>query len=117
MPFMGFILEKFLKFNIFATEGTAKVMEKNGIKVKALKKIAEGKPNILDLIKEGKIDLIINTPSGKTPRADEVKIRSLAVSRGVPCVTTISGAQASVNGIEALMKEGLEVKSLQEYHK
>ncbi len=106
-----------LKFNIFATEGTAKVMEKNGIKVKALKKIAEGKPNILDLIKEGKIDLIINTPSGKTPRADEVKIRSLAVSRGVPCVTTISGAQASVNGIEALMKEGLEVKSLQEYHK
>lgn len=106
-----------LKFNLLATEGTAKVLEKNGIKVRALKKIAQGKPNILGLIKEGKIDLIINTPAGKIPRADEVKIRSLAVSRGVPCVTTISGAQASVNGIEALIKEGLEVKSLQEYHK
>lgn len=105
-----------LKFNLLATKGTAKVLEKNDIKVTALKKISQGKPNILDLIKEGKINLIINTPSGKIPRKDEVKIRSQAVSRGVPCVTTVSGAQASVQGIEALIKEGLKVKPLQEYH-
>jgi len=106
-----------LKFNLLATQGTAKVLEKNGIRVKTLKKIAKGKPNILGLIKEGKINLIINTPSGKIPRKDEVKIRSQAVSRGVPCVTTISGAQASVRGIEVLINQGLEVKSLQEYHR
>ena len=106
-----------LKFVLIATEGTAQVLQKNGIKVRVLKKIAEGKPNILDLIKEGKIALIINTPSGKIPRVDEVKIRSLAVSRGVPCVTTIPGAQASVNGIEAIIKEGLTVKSLQEHQR
>lgn len=103
-------------FNIIATAGTAKALIKNGIKAQPICKIHEGRPNILDMIKNGKINLVINTPSGKVTRADEVKIRSLAVCRGIPCITTISGAQASVNGIEAIKKEGLTVKCLQDYY-
>jgi carbamoyl-phosphate synthase large subunit len=103
-------------FELVATSGTARALLKNGIDVKPLYKVQEGRPNVLDYMKNGKIDLIINTPSGKIPRADEVRIRSEAVSRGIPCITTISGAQASVNGIEALLKRGLDVKALQDYH-
>jgi len=61
--------------------------------------------------------LVINTPSGRIPREDEVKIRSAVILYNIPYTTTISGAQATTNGIEALMKKGLEVKSLQKYHK
>ncbi|OIO35144.1 MAG: carbamoyl phosphate synthase large subunit [Candidatus Omnitrophica bacterium CG1_02_44_16] len=104
-------------FGIVATGGTAKALKKNGMDVQVLKKVYEGGPNILDYIKDGKIDLIINTPSGRMPREDEVKIRSTAIMHGVPCITTISGAQASVNGIEALLKKDLGVKTLQAYHK
>jgi carbamoyl-phosphate synthase large subunit len=106
-----------LKFNIFATQGTAQVFEKNGIKVKILPKIAEGRPNILDLMKDGKIQMVINTPTGRIPRQDEVKIRSHVVSYNIAYTTTISGAQATVNGIEAFLKTDLDVKPLQEYHK
>ncbi len=106
-----------LGFNIYATSGTALALEKNGIKVKILPKIGEGRPNILDLMKDGKIQLVINTPSGRIPRQDEVKIRSHVILYNVPYTTTISGAQATVNGIESLVKKGLQVKSLQEYHK
>ncbi len=105
-------------FDIIATEGTAKALQKSGIKVKPIKKIQEGRPNILDYIKDGKINLIINTPTtGKGPRKDEIRIRSTAVMHGIPCVTTIPGAQASVNGIEALLKGELEVTPIQEYHR
>jgi carbamoyl-phosphate synthase large subunit len=106
-----------LGFNLISTQGTAKALKSNGIAVKEIHKIQEGRPNILDLIKNREIHLIVNTPSGKVPRVDEVKIRSLAVQYGVPCITTISGAQASVNGIEAMLKKELEVKALQDYHK
>jgi len=109
-------LEK-LGFNIYATSGTAAVLEKNKIKVKVLPKIAEGSPNILDLMKSGKIQMVINTPTGRIPRQDEVKIRSHVVSYNIPYTTTISGAQATVNGLESLTKSSLAVKSLQEYHK
>lgn len=105
-----------LGFELIATEGTANTLSKNGIKISPIRKISEGEPNILNLINSGEIKLIINTPSGKVPRKDEVKIRSHAVMHGVPCVTTISGAQASVNGIEAMLTNGLSVKPLQEYH-
>jgi len=108
---------KDLGFNIYASSGTAAALEKSGIPVKMLPKIAEGRPNVLDLMKDGKIQLVINTPSGRIPRQDEVKIRSHVVLYNVPYTTTISGAQATVSGMEALLKKGLEVKSLQEYHK
>ncbi len=109
-------LEK-LGFGIYATSGTAAVLKKNKIKVKVLPKIAEGQPNILDLMKSGKVQLVINTPSGRIPRQDEVKIRSHVILYNVPYTTTLSGAQATVSGIQALMKNTLGVKSLQEYHR
>jgi carbamoyl-phosphate synthase large subunit len=105
-----------LGFHIYATSGTAKELEKNNIKVFILSKIAEGRPNILDLMKDGKIQLVINTPTGRIPREDEVKIRSQVILYNIPYTTTVSGAKASVNGIEAVLKKGLEVKPLQEYH-
>ena len=92
-------------------------MGKDKIKVKVLPKIAEGSPNILDLMKSGKIQMVINTPTGRIPRQDEVKIRSHVISYNIPYTTTISGAQATVNGLESLTKNSLAVKSLQEYHR
>ncbi len=104
-------------FHVFSTSGTAGALQKNGILVKVLPKITEGRPNVLDLIKDGKIQLVINTPSGRMPREDEIKIRSQVVMFNIPYTTTISGAQATINGIEAFLKKKLEVKPLQEYHK
>ncbi|MCK9604286.1 MAG: carbamoyl-phosphate synthase large subunit [Candidatus Omnitrophica bacterium] len=106
-----------LGFHLYATSGTAAVLEKNKIRVHVLPKIAEGRPNILDLMKDGKIQMVINTPTGRIPREDEIKIRSQVILYNIPYTTTISGAQATVNGIEILLKEELKVKSLQEYHK
>ena len=106
-----------LGFHLYATSGTSAALEKNGIAVKVLPKIAEGRPNILDLMKDGKIQLVINTPSGRIPRQDEIKIRSQVILYNIPYTTTISGAQATVNGIEALIKKDLGVKSLQAYHR
>ena len=106
-----------LGFKIICTVGTAKFLEKNNVKVKTIQRVSEGDPNILGLIKKGKIQLVINTPSGKISRQDEVRIRSSAISFGVPVVTTLPGADACARGIEALAKKSLEVKSLQEYYK
>ena len=108
---------KSLGFKIYATSGTAQTLEKNGIKVKVLPKIGEGQPNILDLMKDGVVQLVINTPSGRIPRQDEVKIRSQVILYGISYTTTISGAEATIKGIEALEKNELKVKALQEYHK
>ncbi|MCM8774500.1 MAG: carbamoyl-phosphate synthase large subunit, partial [Candidatus Omnitrophica bacterium] len=106
-----------LGFNLFATSGTANVLEKSGIQVKTLPKIAEGRPNVLDLMKDGKIQLVINTPSGRIPRQDEVKIRSHVILYNIPYTTTIAGANATVKGIEVLLRDDLRVKPLQEYYK
>ena len=107
---------KSLNFKIISTAGTAKFLADNKIKVGTIQRVSDGSPNLLDLIREGKIHLIINTPSGKIPRQDEIKIRSSAVAFGVPVVTTLPGADACVTGIEALVKGKLEVKPIQEYH-
>ncbi len=114
-----FIAKKLIDmgFEILATEGTAKVLAKNRIKVSELKKISQGQPNILDYIKDKSVHLIINTPSGRIPRLDEVRIRSEATIQNIPCVTTLSGAQATVMGIEALEKSELSVQPIQEYYK
>ena len=105
-----------LGFNLIATGGTAKLLERNGIKCRAIHKIAEGRPNAIDLIINKEIDLIINTPSGKGAKTDEGRIRSFAVTHGIHVVTSISGAQAAVQGIEALQGKKLEVRALQDYH-
>ena len=106
-----------LKFELISTLGTARFLGENKITVRTIQRISEGRPNLLDLIREGKIHLIINTPSGKMPRQDEVKIRSSAIACGVPVVTTLPGADACAAGIEALLKHKLRPKPLQAYHK
>lgn len=116
---VAFIAKKLrdLGFRIYATSGTAAALAKNNIKVSILRKIADGRPNVLDLMKDGKLQMVINTPSGRIPRQDEVKIRSQVITCNIPYTTTIAGAQATVNGLEALSKHSLDVKPLQEYHK
>jgi carbamoyl-phosphate synthase large subunit len=91
-------------------------LEKAGLKVQKIFKLAEGRPNAVDLLKNREIHLVINTPSGQSPRADEVKIRTTAVYTGTPIMTTMSGAKAAVLGIAALKKSGYSVKTIQEYH-
>ncbi len=103
-------------FSIYATGGTAKVLEDAKIPVLRLHKLQEGRPNVLDLIKNGDIQFIINTPSGQQPRKDEVLIRSAAVAARVATMTTLRAAKASAQAINALKQAGYGVKSLQEYH-
>jgi carbamoyl-phosphate synthase large subunit len=105
-----------LGFTLLATGGTARVLARNGLEVQHVLKIIEGRPNIADLIKNGGVDLIINTPSGQEAHDDKLSLRSLAVMYNVPYITTVSGASAAINGIEFLQKGGLEVKALQDYH-
>jgi carbamoyl-phosphate synthase large subunit len=105
-----------LGFELISTSGTAAVLERAGLKVQRLCKLLEGRPNAIDLMKNRQIQLIINTPSGQVPRADEVRIRTTAVYTNTPIMTTLSGARAAALGIAALKQSGYSVKSLQEYH-
>ncbi|MFC1479207.1 carbamoyl-phosphate synthase large subunit [Planctomycetota bacterium] len=105
-----------LGFKLIATRGTAKVIARNGIEITQIKKVSEGKPNVIDYIINNDVHLIINTPSGKTPRLDEIRIRTTAVEYSVPLMTTIAEAQALVVGIDALKKKGMGVKPLQDYY-
>ncbi len=95
-----------LGFSLFATSGTAKVLANNGLAVESVFKITEGRPNIADMIKNGEIALIVNTPSGREAHTDQLSLRSIAVLYSVPYITTISGAAAAVNGIEASAEGG-----------
>lgn len=104
-----------LGFELVSTGGTASVLEKAGLKVRRVFKLSEGRPNSIDLLKNREIQLVINTPSGQVPRADEVKIRTTAVYTGTPIMTTLSGAKAAALGIAALKKSGYGVKTLQEF--
>ncbi len=105
-----------LGFKLIATRGTAGVLKKNGIPVEVVKKIAEGRPNVEDCIKNGQINLILNTPVGKGPKYDEYRIRREATIRRIPIVTTIPGARAAVDGIKALKSGKINVKPLQDYY-
>ena len=109
-----FVVKKLedMGFGIMATEGTANALTKYGIKAEKVNKVLEKAPTIIDYIKAGKVNLIINTPVGKGPKSDDYRIRTLAISAGVPYTTTMSAAQAVVAAIEAVKKKGLEVKSL-----
>jgi carbamoyl-phosphate synthase large subunit len=103
-------------FKIVATRGTARVLRSSGIEVETVYKVNEGRPHIVDYIKSGKVDLIINTPLGRESFFDEKAIRRAAINHRVPCITTIPGAAAAVNGIRAIRRDSLDVKSIQEYH-
>ncbi len=105
-----------LGFELISTGGTAAVLEKAGLKVQRILKLQEGRPNVIDLLKNKEIQLVINTPSGASPRTDEIKIRTTAVYTGTPIMTTLSGAKAAALGIAALKKSGYSVKTVQEYH-
>ena len=103
-------------FQIVATRGTAQVLAKNGIHTQPVHKVGHGRPDIVDLIKNGEITLVINTPDGKKPKSDEAVIRREAWLHQIPCITTLPGASAAVSGIESLQKRGLGVKPIQSYH-
>jgi carbamoyl-phosphate synthase large subunit len=105
-----------LGFELVATSGTATLLEQAGLTVQRIFKLQEGRPHAVDLLKNKEIQLVVNTPSGASPRADEVKIRTTAVYTGTPIMTTISGAKAALLGIAALKRQGYSVKPLQEYH-
>ena len=105
-----------LGFEIYSTSGTARTFKEAGIKVNTLHKLAEGRPNVLDMIKNGEIAMVINTPSGRVPRRDEVRIRSGALANRVPIITTMRGAEAAIRSIKSLKAAELSVVALQEYH-
>ncbi|PYJ40998.1 MAG: carbamoyl-phosphate synthase large subunit [Verrucomicrobia bacterium] len=105
-----------LGFGIIATSGTAAALAKGRVPVTRVFKIREGRPNVLDRVKNGDISFIINTPSGKIPREDEVTIRNAAIAQKIPIMTTLRAAQASVYGIRSLQKSKVRVRTLQEYH-
>jgi carbamoyl-phosphate synthase large subunit len=105
-----------LGFGIIATSGTAATLAQAKLPVHNVFKVREGRPNVLDRVKNGDIHFIINTPSGKIPREDEVRIRNAALAQKIPIMTTVRAAQAGANGIRSLQKTKIEVRSLQEYH-
>ena len=103
-------------FKIVSTKGTASFLSTENVPVETVLKIAEGRPNISDLLRNGEVQLIINTPNGKGPMLDEAKIRSLAVSFKIPCITTVEAAECAVMGMFSYENKGLTVKALQDYH-
>jgi carbamoyl-phosphate synthase large subunit len=105
-----------LGFEIVATGGTAQAIRRMGVPVERLNKISEGSPNVVDRIGSGEVDLVINTPTGSGARSDGYEIRRAAVARGIPCITTMTGATAAQRAIRALRRGEPEVRSLQELH-
>jgi carbamoyl-phosphate synthase large subunit len=104
-----------LGFALHSTSGTARTLAEAGVKVKKIAKIQEGRPNTIDLIKNGQIQMVINTPAGMIPRRDENAIRSAAYAHNVCIMTTITGAAAAVDGIRALKEKHVGVKPIQKY--
>lgn len=103
-------------FHIEATRGTALELQRHGIPVTVVNKVKEGRPDIVDHIKNGDIVLVVNTAGDMKSKGDSYSIRRSALIKGIPYYTTISGARAAVSGIEALRKRNIEIKSIQEYH-
>ncbi len=107
---------KNLGFSIMATEGTARFLDENGISNEPVLKLYQGRPNIIDRIKNGDIQVIINSPNGWQSEHDDSYIRKSAIGNRIPYITTMAAAMATVKGIEAKKKGQLQVKSIQEYH-
>lgn len=104
-------------YHIVATGGTAQVLSRYGMDVRTVYRVHEERGrNVLDLLRAGEIQMVINTPAGRLPTEDQIRIRREAVLHNVPCITTMAGAQAAVSGLEALHRQALEVRALQDYH-
>ncbi|OYW73253.1 MAG: carbamoyl phosphate synthase large subunit [Verrucomicrobia bacterium 12-59-8] len=106
-----------LGFTLYATSGTGSVIKESGIPVQILPKLASGqRPNVIDLMKNKDMALVINTPSGKNPREDEIKIRTASMQNRIPIMTTLRGADAALRAIKSLQGTEVQVRALQEYH-
>jgi carbamoyl-phosphate synthase large subunit len=105
-----------LSFKIVATRGTAQAIRKMGIPVQTINKLGEGSPHVVDWIQRGDVDLVINTPMGTGARADGYEIRTAAVARRIPCITTMAGGMAAARAITAARRGAPAVQSLQEIH-
>jgi carbamoyl-phosphate synthase large subunit len=103
-------------FHVLATGGTSQAIRRMGVPVERLMKVSEGSPNVVDRIESGEVDMVINTPTGSGARADGYEIRRAAVARGIPCITTLSGASAAQRAIRANRSGETDVISLQELH-
>jgi carbamoyl-phosphate synthase large subunit len=103
-------------FRVVSTGGTAQAIRRMGVPLERIRKVSEGSPNVVERIEAGEVDLVINTPTGSGARADGNQIRRAAVSRGVPCITTLTGASAAQRAIRASRSGDLAVVSLQELH-
>jgi carbamoyl-phosphate synthase large subunit len=106
-----------LGFQVVATSGTAQAISRMGIPVRKINKIGEGSPHVVDCIRSGEVDMVINTPTGSGARADGYEIRSAAVRHGLPCLTTMTGASAASRAIFAQAQGEAEVHALQELHR
>jgi carbamoyl-phosphate synthase large subunit len=102
-------------FRLVATAGTHRFLRAAGLPCERINKVREGRPHVVDAIKNGQLDLIINTPSGKSPRKDEVSIRATAVAERVPLVTTVWAAESVVTAVAALRGRPLGVRTVQEF--
>jgi carbamoyl-phosphate synthase large subunit len=103
-----------LGYGLMATRGTARFLKRNGIPVREVFKVHEGRPNVVDLMENGEVQLVLNTPLGRQTEYDEKAIRERAVALGIPVITTVAGAVAAVSGMEALTRGPLQVTALQE---
>jgi carbamoyl-phosphate synthase large subunit len=111
-PFARQLVE--LGYSLVASTGTARSFQAAGIPCEPLKKLQEGHPNVLDLLIDGHIQLVMNTPRGKGARTDEGKIRAAAVAHGVPCITTVQACEAAVRAMSAMRDEEMSVQALQD---
>ena len=118
-PFLLPIAQKIRKlgFNIYATEGTSRFLTGYKIDNTPIKKLQEGRPNIADAIKNGDINLVINTPIGRSSKYDDSYIRIMAIQHKIPYITSLTAAEASVEGIGAALKAKVFPKALQDYYK
>jgi carbamoyl-phosphate synthase large subunit len=105
-----------LGFTLLATRGTANYLRAHGVPADIVFKVNEGRPHVADEILNNRIQLVINTPLGRESFFDDRTVRRVAMMHGVPCITTLTGAAATVNAIQAIRSEGLTVRALQEYH-
>ena len=104
-------------FEILASKNTCKLLVENGLKAEEVKKLKEGRPNMMDIILNGEVDLIVNTPIGSERKEDDSYLRKAAIKKKIPYMTTMAAAKATASGIETIKKNGnSEVKSLQELH-
>ncbi len=106
-----------LGFTIYATRGTATALTSLGIPVRVVNKVFQGEPHVVNLIESGEVDLVVNTPFGRSARSDGYEIRRAALERGVPCITTLAGASAAASAIEAARRPRVSVRCLQDLHR